>query len=429
MSRGYGLVMASVLACVAIVQAGERTPLGKSLNDIDTADHWIYDDWPAAVAEAKKTGKPILAVLRCVPCPPGKELDLKVMQPNDDLAELEQQFVCVRIIQTNRLDLKLFQYDFDMSWACMFLNADGTIYGRYGSRNASGPGSDSILSAAAFTKASQRALELHKGYPANKKQLAAKTGPEPDYEVPTEIPGLTEKPTAANVRQECIHCHMVKEFALRAKWETGELSTKDLFVYPMPQRIGLTMTKDDDLKVQRVEEGSAAEEAGLEVGDTLVSLAGQPLVSMADIQWVLTHTPDEAKIPVAVVRRGKAEEHTLELSGDWKKYDIGWRASSWYGLRQGIKFEPLPAAEKKNRGIDEDGLALVVKNMYGKAAPKVQAAGVRQNDVIVAVDGQTEAMTESDFLVYLRLKHGPKDSVKFTILRGDQRRDLTVPLW
>jgi S1-C subfamily serine protease len=123
------------------------------------------------------------------------------------------------------------------------------------------------------------------------------------------------------------------------------------------------------------------------------------------------------------------EERTLDLSGDWKKYDIGWRASSWYGLRQGIKFEPLPAADRKNRGIDDDGLALVVKNMYGKAAPKVQAAGVRMNDVIVAVDDKTAAMTESEFLVYLRLTHGPKDSVKFTILRGDRRQDVTVPLW
>jgi S1-C subfamily serine protease len=189
------------------------------------------------------------------------------------------------------------------------------------------------------------------------------------------------------------------------------------------------MNKDDDLKVQLVEEGSAAEEAGIEIGDTLVSLGGQPLVSMADIQWVLTRAPEEAKLPATVRRGGEIEEKTFDLSGDWKKYDIGWRASSWYGLRQGIKFEPLPAAEKRNRGIDEDGLALLVKNMYGKGAPKLQAAGVRMNDVIVAFDGNSDAMSESDFLVALRLNHGPKDSAKFTILRGDERRDVTVPLW
>jgi serine protease Do len=413
----------------AFAQAGDRTPLGESLKDIEVAGHWIYDDWPAAQAEAKKTGKPILAVLRCVPCPPGKDLDLNVMQPDDELGEIEKQFVCVRIIQTNSLDLKLFQYDYDMSWAAMFLNADGTVYGRYGSRSSSGKGSDEILSPAAFAKAAQRVLDLHRTYPVNKKQLAAKTGPESEYDVPTQIPGLTDKPVAANVRQECIHCHMVKEFALRAKWEAGRLTANDLFVYPMPQRIGLTMTNDDDLKVQRVEEGSAADEAGIEAGDTLVSLAGQPLVSMADIQWVLTHTPDDARLPVKFSRSGQTEERTLELSGDWKKSDIGWRASSWYGLRQGVKFEPLPAADKKSRGIGEDELALVVKGLFGKGGPKVQQAGLKMNDVIVAVDAKTAAMTESDFLVYLRLTHGPKDSVKFTVLRGDQRRDLTVPLW
>jgi hypothetical protein len=418
--------MASVLACVSIGQAGERTPLGESLKDIEPADHWIYDDWPAAVAEAKKTGKPILAVLRCVPCPPGKDLDLKVMQPGDELAELEKQFVCVRIIQTNHLDLKLFQYDYDMSWAAMFLNADGTIYGRYGTRNASGPGSDSILSAAAFTKAAERALDFHTGLKADHSRKRGKT---PQYATPTEIPGLTDRPTSANVRQECIHCHMVKEFTLRAKWEAGKLTKEDLYVYPMPRNIGLTMEIDNDLMVKAVEPGSSADKGGIQVGDELAWLEGDMLTSTADIQWVLNSAPNEGRLPGAVRRNGKLVSVLLPLGGDWKKSDIGWRASSWYGLRQGVKFEPLPAEEKKKRGIGEDELALVVKGLFGKGGPKVQAAGIRQNDVIVAVDGKTGAMTESEFLVDLRLNHGPKDSVKFTILRGDQRQDLTVPLW
>jgi S1-C subfamily serine protease len=67
--------------------------------------------------------------------------------------------------------------------------------------------------------------------------------------------------------------------------------------------------------------------------------------------------------------------------------------------------------------------------LFGTRAAKVQQAGLRMNDVIVAVDGKTGAMTESDFLVYLRLTHGPKDSVKFAVLRGNERRDVTIPLW
>ena len=137
-------------------------------------------------------------------------------------AELEKKFVCVRIIQGNRLDLDLFQYDYDMSWAAMFLNADKTIYGRYGSRDAHGPESDRLLSSAAFRKAAERVLDLHSQYPKSKAALAAKTGAKAEYSEATKIPGLTDRPAVATERKNCIHCHMLKEFALRAKWEAGK---------------------------------------------------------------------------------------------------------------------------------------------------------------------------------------------------------------
>jgi S1-C subfamily serine protease len=119
----------------------------------------------------------------------------------------------------------------------------------------------------------------------------------------------------------------------------------------------------------------------------------------------------------------------LNSPGGWKKSDIAWRASSWYGLRQGFKTEPLNEADKRARGIAVDGLALAVKLLAGKGGPKVQAAGIRKDDVIIAVDGHTKAMSESDFLVYLRTTHGPQDTVRFTVLRGDERREIAVPMW
>jgi serine protease Do len=393
------------------------------------ADHWIYDDWPKAVAESKATGKPLLVVIRCVPCPPGKTLDVAVMQPDPSLAEIEKKFVCVRLIQTNPLDLGIFQYDYDMSWAAMFLNADMTIYGRYGSRDASGPGSDGLLSVAAFRKSAERALTLHAGYPANKSQLAAKTGPRPPYTSPTQIPGLTDRPKEASVRQQCIHCHMVKEYALRAKWEAGTLSLADLYVYPQPASVGLTMDLDDGLIVKSVAAGSPAAAAGLVAGDELVSLGGQPLVSLADIQWALNAAPRDGKLAATLQRNGRLVESSLALRGDWKKSNIAWRASSWYGLRQGLKVELLPESEMASRGISPDRLALVVKNLFGKSATALSEAGVKKDDIIVAVDGQSRPLTESDFLIGLRLNHGPKDSVKFTILRGSERKELTVPMW
>jgi serine protease Do len=413
----------------AVVAQDSRSELGIALKDIEPASHWIYDDWSKALEEAKSSGKPLLVVLRCVPCPPGRTLDAAVMQPDAELAEIEKQFVCVRIIQANRLDLELFQYDYDMSWAAMFLHADGTVYGRYGSRDASGPASDRLLATAAFKKAAERALVLHRDDPAVKHSLRAKRGSEPAYKQATDIPGLTDRPREATMRQNCIHCHMVKEYALRAKWEAGKLTKEDLFVYPQPTNLGLTMDVEDGLLVREVEPHSAAAKAGLAAGDRLERINEQPLISLADIQWALHRAAEDEPLRMSFVRGGKLVSTVIEPPAGWQKSDIAWRASSWYGLRQGFKTEPLTEEDKQARGLARGSLALAVKLLAGKGGPKLQAAGIKKDDVIVAVDGRTEAMTESDFLVFLRTTHGPQDTVRFTILRGQERKELAIPLW
>jgi len=50
------------------------------------------------------------------------------------MAKLMERFTTVRVVQAYALDLSLFQFDGDLTLAVVFLNADGTVYGRYGSR-------------------------------------------------------------------------------------------------------------------------------------------------------------------------------------------------------------------------------------------------------------------------------------------------------
>ena len=51
----------------AIRAEDTKDAIKKSLNDVDLVGNWIYDDLPAGYDEAKKTGKPLLIVFRCVP--------------------------------------------------------------------------------------------------------------------------------------------------------------------------------------------------------------------------------------------------------------------------------------------------------------------------------------------------------------------------
>jgi hypothetical protein len=347
-------------------------------------------------------------------------LDEQVVRQDKDLEKLEQQFVCVRLVQMKAVDLRLFQFDYDQTWAVFFLNADGTIYGRYGTRAGNQNHSTTHISVASFKKAMERALELHKGYPANKDQLAGKRGPEPEYAVADKIPGLD--------KGHCIHCHQVRENVLRLKWQQKKLTAADIWPYPLPENVGLRLDVDDGLKVKAVTKDSPAAKAGIEPGDELVKLNRQSLLSPADIQWVLHQAPAQTKLTATVQRGKEMLEKMLVLSGNWKETDLGWRASSWFGLRHGLQTAPLSNDEKRKRDIPADGLALVVKNLHANAKP-LSHAGLRPGDVIVGVDGKVEAMGEMQFVVYLRLNHPPGDKVKLTVLRGKERQELTVPMW
>src|SRR5947209_15308841 len=81
---------------------------------------WIYDDFQRGFAEARRTGKPLLVVLRCVPCMACSGIDSAVLLQENDLGPLLDQFVCVRVIDANALDLTLFQVDYDLSFSTVF---------------------------------------------------------------------------------------------------------------------------------------------------------------------------------------------------------------------------------------------------------------------------------------------------------------------
>ncbi len=419
----FGLAL-SVLALFAASEA-----LKTELDDPDLAPHWIYDDLAAATAQARESGKPLLVVLRCVPCPAGSKLDAALTHPTPELEAVEQQFVCVRVIKTQGLDQRVFQFDLDNSTVVFMLNADGTVYGRYGSRNGNAGNSDNLLSVTAAQKAMERALDLHRDYPGNKAQLAAKIGPEPEYAVPEQMPGLAARNVSPVTRKACIHCHMVGEQRILMKWNAGTLKPADLYVYPLPDNIGLRIDLDDGRRIAQVTPGSPAAQAGLQAGDELLTLAGQPLVSLADIQWVLNGLAAETTL-VATARRGDAvKDFEIVLRGTWRESDIAWRASSWGGLRHGLQTEPLTPDEKRALGVAEPRLALRVKKMYGSAQKVLSPAGLRQGDVIVKLGDDTDDLDESRFLVYLRTTWGPQDSIPVSVVRNGQRLELTLPPW
>src|SRR5581483_3790542 len=168
---------------LAVAPAGPaQNPREKQVRDdklkVEADGFWIYNNLPKAFDQAKAEKKPIVVVLRCIPCQECVKLDDNLVDKDPVLRPLLDKFVRVRVVSTNNLDLGLFQYDYDQSFAVFFLNANGTIYGRFGTRSHRTNWVGDV-SLDGLAKALEGALECHRFSPENKEWFAGKRGPKP----------------------------------------------------------------------------------------------------------------------------------------------------------------------------------------------------------------------------------------------------------
>jgi serine protease Do len=398
---------------------------------------WIYNDVSKGFAEAKRTGKPMLVVLRCVPCLACAGIDAQVLLENSDITPLLDQFVCVRLINANALDLSRFQFDYDLSFTALTFHGDGTLYGRYGSWSHQKDSQNTAT--AGFRLALERSLGLHRGYPANRAQLAGKQGAPSPYATPINIPGLEGRFTLdlnwnGKVVPSCVHCHQVAD-GLRLTLREQKQPLTDELIYPMPapETVGFTLAKDQVARVESVQPGTPAAHAGLQVGDDLVELGGQALVSVADVSWVLHRQGSVPSLPAVVRRAGQEQRLTLTLPTGWRgQSDISGRVGTW-GMRAmalgGLQLGELTDGERGARGLQADRMALVVKHAgeYGKHAA-AKKAGFQKGDVLVELEGQTGRISESALIGRILKQHPPGTQLPAQVLRGQERLALQLPV-
>jgi serine protease Do len=432
------IALAAMLCAVA--SAGAQTRDEKVHNDrkkVEARGLWIYNDLPKAFSDAKTSGKPILVVLRCIPCEECVKLDDELLDQDERVRPLLDKFVRVRVVSTNGLDLSQFQFDTDQSFAVFFLNADGTVYGRFGTRSHRTVWTDDV-SVEGLAKAMKGALALHAAFPKNKEELTGKKGPAPEFRVPEQFPTLKGKygpklDYTGNVVRSCIHCHQIGDAQREFHRGKGAIPEPVLFPYPHPKAIGLILDPKERATVLRVEESSPAAKSGFRPGDILLKLGGQALLSIADVQWVLHHASADGTKVTAEIRRGEATlDVTLELPRGWRrKDDISWRASTW-GLRRigvgGLLLKDVPADERTKLDLAEADMALRVEHV-GQYSPHdvAKRAGFQKGDVILSFDDKSFAR-ETDVLAYALNECKPGAKIRVVVLRGDKRVTLMLPI-
>lgn len=425
--------MAFVVAAPPVALPADRDTLVRNdRQSFEDSPNWIYNDLAEAVRQAKAAGKPLLVVFRCVPCEACQEFDDLVARRDRKVGELMDQFVCVRIVQANAINLDQFRYDFDLSFAAVLMHPDGDIYGRFGTRSRHPEAHD--ISLDGLREALAGALELHRRYDDVKPALAAKR-PMPDrFHTPRDYPLLSGKYQAeldyeGRVAASCIHCHQIRDAQRRLYRDSGEAMPEQvLFPNPNPAVVGLVLDPRRRATVTEVDADSAAERAGLRPGDELLTIDGQPLLSIADVQWVLQQAPAAGELAIEARRGGKPLALSLTLDKGWRRRDdLSWRATTWELRRMalgGMWLVPLTADERRQVGLTE-GLSLRVKHLgeHGDHATALKA-GVRKGDILISFDGLTDDLRETDLLAHGIVRRRKGDRIEVVVLRDGERKRI-----
>jgi S1-C subfamily serine protease len=255
--------------------------------------------------------------------------------------------------------------------------------------------------------------------------------------VPQEMPRLKGKYGAqlnyeGNVVQSCIHCHQIGDALRQHHRDTsGSLPDHVLFPYPHPKALGLILNPRERATVLKVEPDSLAAKAGFQAGDEIQKFGGQTPLSIADVQWVLHHTPASGgKVAATVLRGGKTTEVKLELPAGWRQRDdIAWRASSWELRRMalgGLFLKSISAELRADQKLPVTGLALKVEHV-GQYAPHdvAKKAGFKAGDIVLEFDGRTDLARETDLLAY-GLNRTIGGSIPVVVLRDGKKTTLTL---
>jgi predicted metalloprotease with PDZ domain len=319
----------------------------------------------------------------------------------------------VRLVNMRGVNLDVFDFDYDLTWAAFLMNADEKIYGRFGGRD---PGSaDRYLTLAGLKYSLRAALTAHLQEPTAKPAETKKSRTVEQYAAAGRL--------KANA---CIHCHQVYDFRREAMKAAKSWRQEEIWVYPLPANVGLAVDENQGNRVVSVTRESVASRAGLRHGDILQRVDNQPVASFADLEYALHRAPAQGTIALSWQRDGKALTGSLELADGWRETDISWRTSMW-GLEPvpGVHGKDLTAEEKKALGLASRRLAFRQGQFV---PPQARAAGVQAQDIILGIDQKPLEMTMLQFNAYIRLNHEVGDRIILNVLRNGQRLDLPMTL-
>jgi serine protease Do len=200
---------------------------------------------------------------------------------------------------------------------------------------------------------------------------------------------------------------------------TGHVTRGKLGVMIQPVTQGLAdsfgLPQPQGALVSSVEKGGPAEHAGIESGDVILKLNGQPLKDSGELPSQIAAVTPGTSVNLEIWRNHATREVTVKLGAVEDKRTAANAGPHQEGGKLGLAVRPLTADEQ--RGASMKG-GLVVERASGAAAE----AGIQPGDVVLAANGSP--VNNADELRSAVEKS--KGHIALLIQRGETR--LFVPV-
>ena len=347
----------------------------------------------------------------------GRVFDAQVvLSPKDSpLGKVLNEYVCVRVVRMDDVDVGLFDRDWNNAIYFFVLNGDERIYMRYGGRESKSP--DTYNSLDSLRIALQQGLVLHKQY----LQGHLPATPRPASLFPREMPLLVERTFA---KRQCVECHLIGDFQNIQRERDGVLDKlAQLYRSPDIGKIGISLDVPKGLVVKDATGSAAA--AGMKAGDRISAWNAVPVFTFGDVQYRYDKVDRKAKsINITVDRSGQPVDLSVNLPPRWWWTDLRFRQSS-VDPRLDFEDRPLTADEKQKLGLKPDSFASRVK--YIAELAKIRKThDLLLDDVIVAVNGVERDEFANTAELYLKLHTSAGESANLEVIRDGKR--IAMPL-
>ncbi len=330
----------------------------------------------------------------------------------EKIRDIADEFVRVRLTQIESSNLKLFDFDYDLTFMVFFLSPEETVYARYGGRCEQGPDERQSLAGLRYTMKS--VLAEHS---AENRRFAPMEGGKPFF--------IGEIAPRSGLGR-CIHCHQAKEVMYNKIDRDGDWDLNLAFRFPPPDNLGLKLEVDRSNIVERIAADSVADKAGLKEGDIVNSLNDVPIHSFGDAQYALDRAPKIGSIPVSWQRGAETHESRIELPDRWWRTDITWRPSLQNLIASPRLYgKDLTTDEKTALGLKEKQLAFRLPDTISE---QPRLAGIQGGDIVYGVEGRHLEMGAYDFQTYFRSHFIKGEDVVINIIRDGMKLERKMRL-